>query len=311
MNSKLMQRFQAAAETIRQRVGEAEIGVILGSGLGDYVDALEDAKYIDYKDIPGFPVSTAPGHAGRWWTGTLHGQRVCMMQGRFHYYEGYDLQDVTMPVRVMALLGVKTLVVTNAAGGVNLNFAQGCLMMLTDFINMSGHNPLTGKNLAEFGTRFPDMTHAYDVQLMEKCRQAAKALGIPLQEGVYMWMNGPTYETPAEIRMARILGADAVGMSTVPETIVARHCGIRELHHQHGGGHHRSAAGRAGGHRDGGARQGNVPRPAGRNHPPHRGGVSHAANCPHQRRQQRHRRGVRPPVRKGWLGGCVPLPDAP
>ena len=134
-----------------------------------------------------------------------------------------------MPVRVMALLGVKTLVVTNAAGGVNLNFAQGCLMMLTDFINMSGHNPLTGKNLAEFGTRFPDMTHAYDVQLMEKCRQAAKALGIPLQEGVYMWMNGPTYETPAEIRMARILGADAVGMSTVPETIVARHCGIRVL----------------------------------------------------------------------------------
>ena len=229
MSSETMQRFQAAAETIRQRVGEAEIGVILGSGLGDYVDALQDAKYIDYKDIPGFPVSTAPGHAGRWWTGTLHGQRVCMMQGRFHYYEGYDLQDVTMPVRVMALLGVKTLVVTNAAGGVNLNFAQGCLMMLTDFINMSGHNPLTGRNLAEFGTRFPDMTHAYDVQLMEKCRQAAKALGIPLQEGVYMWMNGPTYETPAEIRMARILGADAVGMSTVPETIVARHCGIRVL----------------------------------------------------------------------------------
>ena len=129
-NTTLMQRFQTAAETIRQRVGEAEIGVILGSGLGDYVDALQDAKYIDYKDIPGFPVSTAPGHAGRWWTGTLHGQRVCMMQGRFHYYEGYDLQDVTMPVRVMALLGVKTLVVTNAAGGVNLNFAQGCLMML-------------------------------------------------------------------------------------------------------------------------------------------------------------------------------------
>ena len=214
MSSETMQRFQAAAETIRQRVGEAEIGVILGSGLGDYVDALQDAKYIDYKDIPGFPVSTAPGHAGRWWTGTLHGQRVCMMQGRFHYYEGYDLQDVTMPVRVMALLGVKTLVVTNAAGGVNLNFAQGCLMMLTDFINMSGHNPLTGKNLAEFGTRFPDMTHAYDVQLMEKCRQAAKALGIPLQEGVYMWMNGPTYETPAEIRMARILGADGAIGST-------------------------------------------------------------------------------------------------
>ena len=246
MSSETMQRFQAAAETIRQRVGEAEIGVILGSGLGDYVDALQDAKYIDYKDIPGFPVSTAPGHAGRWWTGTLHGQRVCMMQGRFHYYEGYDLQDVTMPVRVMALLGVKTLVVTNAAGGVNLNFAQGCLMMLTDFINMSGHNPLTGKNLAEFGTRFPDMTHAYDVQLMEKCRQAAKALGIPLQEGVYMWMNGRRNPHGAHPRRGRGRHVHRAGDNC---RAALRHprAGC-ELHHQHGGGHHRSAAGRAGGH---------------------------------------------------------------
>lgn len=224
-----MKKLHTAADAIRQAVGEAEIGVILGSGLGDYVDALEDAKYIEYKDIPGFPVSTAPGHAGRWWTGKLHGKRVCMMQGRFHYYEGYDLKDVTMPVRVMALLGVKTLLVTNAAGGVNTDYAQGCLMLISDFINLSGHNPLTGPNLSEFGVRFPDMTHAYDENLMQTCQQAAKHLGIDLKQGVYMWMNGPTYETPAEVRMARILGADAVGMSTVPETIVARHCGMRVL----------------------------------------------------------------------------------
>ena len=221
--------IHTAADAICAAVGGAEIGVILGSGLGDYVEALEDAKYIDYVDIPGFPHSTAPGHAGRWWTGTLHGKRVCMMQGRFHAYEGWDLKEVTMPVRVMALLGVKTLFVTNAAGGVNLNFSQGCLMMISDFINMSGRNPLTGPNLAEFGVRFPDMTHAYDVDLMNLCQTQADKLGLKIEKGVYMWMNGPCYETPAEIRMARVLGAYAVGMSTVPETIVARHCGMRVL----------------------------------------------------------------------------------
>jgi len=218
------------AQTIREVVGEAEIGVILGSGLGDYVEALEDAKSIAYADIPGFPHSTAPGHAGRWWTGTLHGKRVCMMQGRFHAYEGYDLQTVTMPVRVMKLLGVKTLIVTNAAGGVNLDFNPGTLMILTDCINFSGHNPLTGPNIEQFGPRFPDMTRAYDRDLIALCEQQAEKLGVScVRKGVYMWFNGPTYETPAEIRMARILGADAVGMSTVPETIVARHCGIRVL----------------------------------------------------------------------------------
>ena len=224
-----MNKLHTAAEYIREKVGEAEIGVILGSGLGDYVEALEDAKYVDYKDIPGFPHSTAPGHAGRWWTGKLHGKRVCMMQGRFHAYEGWTMEDVTMPVRVMSLLGVKTLFVTNAAGGVNLNFSQGCLMIISDFINMSGKNPLTGPNLSEFGVRFPDMSHAYDLDLIALCEKQAEKLGVNVEKGVYMWMNGPTYETPAEIRMARILGADAVGMSTVPETIVARHCGIRVL----------------------------------------------------------------------------------
>lgn len=218
------------AQTIREAVGEAEIGVILGSGLGDYVEALEDAKYIDYKDIPGFPHSTAPGHAGRWWTGTLHGKRVCMMQGRFHAYEGYDLQQVTMPVRVMKLLGVKTLIVTNAAGGVNTTFKPGTLMILTDCINFSGKNPLTGPNIPQFGPRFPDMTRTYDRDLIALCEQQAEKLGLDnVRKGVYMWFNGPCYETPAEIRMARVLGADAVGMSTVPECIVARHCGLRIL----------------------------------------------------------------------------------
>ena len=224
-----MQKLHTAADYIREHVGEADVGVILGSGLGDYVEALEDAKYVDYKDIPGFPHSTAPGHAGRWWVGKLHGKRVCMMQGRFHAYEGWSMEEVTMPVRVMSLLGVKTLFVTNAAGGVNLNFSQGCLMIISDFINMSGKNPLTGPNLSEFGVRFPDMSHAYDLDLIALCEKQAEKLGVSVEKGVYMWMNGPTYETPAEIRMARILGADAVGMSTVPETIVARHCGIRVL----------------------------------------------------------------------------------
>ena len=225
-----MQVLNQAADTIREAVGTAEIGVILGSGLGEYAEALQDAKFIDYADIPGFPRSTVPGHAGRWWTGMLHGKRVCMMQGRFHAYEGYDLKEVTMPVRVMALLGVKTLIVTNAAGGVNLGFKPGDLMMITDCINFSGMNPLKGENLDAFGPRFPDMSRAYDRELIDLCEAQAAKLGITtLQKGVYMWFNGPCFETPAEIRMARILGADAVGMSTVPETIVARHCGIRVL----------------------------------------------------------------------------------
>lgn len=225
-----MDTYRGAAETIRRAVGSADIGVVLGSGLGDYAEALEDAQYIDYKDIPGFPVSTAPGHAGRWWTGLLHGKRVCMMQGRFHAYEGYGLDEVTMPIRVMALLGVKTVILTNAAGGVNLDFRPGDLMIVTDCINFSGKNPLTGPNLDDFGPRFPDMTHAYAPELTALCEAQAQRLGIgTVRKGVYCWFNGPCYETPAEIRLARVLGADAVGMSTVPETIVANHCGIKVL----------------------------------------------------------------------------------
>mgnify|MGYP000457806863 CR=1 FL=1 len=226
----LYEKALESAEYIKTHTKKRpKIAVVLGSGLGKLTADFTDTEELSYKDIPNFPVSTVAGHKGALLAGKLGDTEVYAMEGRFHFYEGYSMKEVCYPFYVFKLLGVEKVVLTNACGGINREFAPGTLMLLTDFINMSGHNPLTGKNLAEFGTRFPDMTHAYDVQLMEKCRQAAKALGIPLQEGVYMWMNGPTYETPAEIRMARILGADAVGMSTVPETIVARHCGIRVL----------------------------------------------------------------------------------
>lgn len=229
MSDPYIEKIDAAAKAVNAVCGGAEIAVILGSGLGNYAEALENAKSVAYAEIPGFPISTAPGHTGRWHAGTLHGRRVCMMQGRFHAYEGYDLRDVTMPVRVMKRLGVQTLIVTNAAGGVNTSFAPGDLMLMTDYINLSGKNPLTGPNLDDFGPRFPDMSHAYDARLRRLTEDVAAKLGIALQKGVYCWMNGPCYESPAEIRMARVLGADAVGMSTVPETIVARHSGMDVL----------------------------------------------------------------------------------
>lgn len=225
----MLTQIQNAADFLRDRVGEAEVGIVLGSGLGEYVDALQGGKYVEYRDIPGFPVSTVPGHAGRWWSGQLHGKRVYMMQGRFHAYEGYALDEVTMYVRMMKLLGVHTLLLTNAAGCVNTAWKPGDLMILTDCINFSGKNPLTGPNEDTFGPRFPDMSRAYDRQLIALCQQQADNLGLTIRQGVYMWFNGPCFETPAEIRMARILGADAIGMSTVPETIVARHCGMRVL----------------------------------------------------------------------------------
>ncbi|HPR78441.1 MAG TPA: purine-nucleoside phosphorylase, partial [Candidatus Limiplasma sp.] len=186
-----LEDIEAAAKTIEKKCGKADIAVVLGSGLGDYAEALTDAEHIDYKDIPHFPVSTVPGHKGRWHTGTLHGKRVCMMQGRFHAYEGYDMRDVTMPVRVMQKLGVKTLIVTNAAGGVNLNFHAGDLMLINDVINLSGKNPLTGPNLDEFGPRFPDMSRALDRDYQALALATAEKLNIPLQQGVYCWLNGP------------------------------------------------------------------------------------------------------------------------
>ncbi|MDR0817764.1 MAG: purine-nucleoside phosphorylase [Clostridiales Family XIII bacterium] len=208
---------------------EPELGLILGSGLGSYAEQLEDPVFIDYSDIPGFPVSTVVGHAGRFVLGKRFGKRVIAMQGRFHYYEGYTQGQVTLPVRVMKKLGAPDLLLTNAAGGVNRDFPVGALMLITDHINYSGMNPLAGPNLEEFGPRFPDMTDIYTKELRGKAKQLAADAGIPLQEGVYVMFSGPSYETPAEIRMARTIGADAVGMSTAPEAIVARHCGMRVM----------------------------------------------------------------------------------
>ena len=218
-----------AADMVVNNCGPAEIAVILGSGLGGFEAALQNPIEIAYEDIPGFPVSTVPGHAGRFIVGTINGKRVLVMSGRFHSYEGYSLKKVTLPVRVMSLIGVKTLIVTNAAGAVNESYRPGDLVVLKDFINLSGKNPLRGKNLDKFGPRFPDMTHAFDRELRQIAIVEGQRLNLSVHEGVYAWFNGPTYETPAEIRMARILGADLVGMSTVPETIVARHCGMRVL----------------------------------------------------------------------------------
>ncbi len=224
-----MKQYKKAADYLKKHGGEAEIAIVLGSGLGGYEEALIDAKFVDYGDIPGFPVSTVPGHAGRFAFGSLNGRRVMMMAGRFHSYEGYSMEEVTMAVRVMHLLGVQTLLLTNAAGGVRESFAPGTLMLITDYLNLSGRNPLRGPNLDQFGPRFPDMSQAFDLELRSIAKSQAEKLQIPLEEGVYCWFNGPTYETPAEVRMARILGADAVGMSTVPETIIARHCGMKVL----------------------------------------------------------------------------------
>ncbi len=224
-----MKRIQRAADAVEATLGRADIAIVLGSGLGDFGRDLKNTREISYADIPGFPRATVAGHAGKLIAGELAGRKVLLMSGRFHSYEGHPLQDVVLPVRVMRRLGVQKLILTNAAGGVNMGFAAGCLMLLTDFINLSGKNPLTGPNLDAFGPRFPDMTNAYDPGLRRLALGCAEKLGIGLRQGVYCWMNGPAYETPAEIRMARTLGADAVGMSTVPETIAARHCGMQVL----------------------------------------------------------------------------------
>ena len=224
-----MKRIDEAAAKVLAVCGKADIGVILGSGLGDYAEALEDAVKLPYSEIPGFPRSTVAGHAGMWCCGTLHGKRVVMMQGRFHYYEGYGMKDVTLPVRVMQKIGVKTLIVTNAAGGVNMGYHPGDLMVIGDMFSLTAQNPLIGPNLDAFGPRFPDMSCAFDKELRALAHECANEQGFALREGVYAQMTGPTYETPAEIRMLRTLGADAVGMSTVPEVIVARHGGMRVL----------------------------------------------------------------------------------
>ncbi|MFX3633550.1 MAG: purine-nucleoside phosphorylase [Candidatus Pristimantibacillus sp.] len=219
----------AAAYIADQTELKPEIGLIMGSGLGVLGDHLEDAITIQYDTIPHFPVSTVEGHAGELLIGTLSGRAVILMRGRFHMYEGYGPELTAFPVRVMKALGVTSLLVTNAAGGVNLDYEPGNLMLISDHINMTGKNPLIGPNDDELGVRFPDMSEAYSKRLRAVARETAASQGLTLREGVYAGLLGPTYETPAEIRMLRVIGADAVGMSTVAEVITARHSGIEVL----------------------------------------------------------------------------------
>jgi purine-nucleoside phosphorylase len=227
MNQLTNAHIQEAAAYIREKTNMSpEIGLIMGSGLGVLGDHLERAVVIPYHDIPHFPISTVEGHAGELLLGTLSGKTVVLMRGRFHMYEGYGPELTAFPVRVMKALGVASLLVTNAAGGINLAFASGNLMLISDHINLTGRNPLIGPNDDELGVRFPDMSEAYSKRLRAAAQEIAGAQGFTLQEGVYVGLTGPSYETPAEIRMLRTLGADAVGMSTVAEVIAARHSGI-------------------------------------------------------------------------------------
>ncbi|MBO0431046.1 purine-nucleoside phosphorylase [Enterococcus sp. DIV0660C] len=227
---KLSEMLQETTQFILDKgVKEIEFGMILGSGLGELADEIEDAIKIPYDTIPFFPVSTVVGHAGQLVYGTLSGKKVLAMQGRFHFYEGHSMQTVTYPVRVMGALGAHSVIVTNACGGVNESFVPGDLMLISDHINFTGTNPLIGPNEDEIGPRFPDMSQAYTPAYRESAKEVANKLGLDLKEGVYMGYSGPTYETPAEIKMSRVMGADAVGMSTVPEVIVAAHGGLNVL----------------------------------------------------------------------------------
>lgn len=226
-HTSYLERARAAARFVKERAPlTPRVGLVLGSGWGDLAEALEERVPIPYTEIPGFPRSTVSWHAGRLWLGRLEGKPSAVMQGRFHPYEGLTAQEVAFPIACLHALGVRTLIITNASGAINEHFRPGELMLITDHINFQGENPLTG--LAEEGlTRFPDMTYAYDPDLQDLTREAAREAGIPLREGVYVAFRGPSFETPAEIRMARGWGADAVGMSSVPEVIMARALGMR------------------------------------------------------------------------------------
>lgn len=228
--SNLYARAEQAARTIRSRTDlEPQIALVLGSGLGGFADEFGEAVAIPYAEIPGFATSTAEGHAGRLVIGKVGTVPVIAMQGRVHFYEGYSLEEVTFPVRVFKLLGIKKLLLTNAAGGIDIELSQGALMVISDHLNLMGVNPLRGPNDERFGPRFPDLTEAYSRELQEVAIDEAHTLRIDLRRGIYAALAGPSYETPAEIHMLRALGADAVGMSTVPETIVARQMGIDVL----------------------------------------------------------------------------------
>lgn len=228
-----LQQIDEAAEAIRSRTScKPRVGLILGSGLNALADSVQKAEFIPYSSLPNWPRSTVHGHAGRLVIGELESQSVFVMQGRVHFYEGYSMSQITLPVRVMLRLGLEMMIVTNAAGGINPDYVPGDVMLITDNLNlvgMSGANPLMGPNIDELGPRFPDMSRAYDLELMEAARKIASKNNILLREGVYCGLSGPSFESPADLRFLRMAGADAVGMSTVPEVIVARHGGLRVL----------------------------------------------------------------------------------
>ncbi len=224
-----LEDYKKASDYIKNKIGSLspKIAIVLGSGLGVLREDFEDLITINYKDIPGFPVSTVSGHAGELLVGKISGVSIIAMNGRFHYYEGYNLDEVTFPIRVFKLLGINDILLTNAAGGINLDFKCGDLMVINDQLSFFALSPLRGKNLDEFGTRFPSMSQLYDVDLSKKLFDIINTHTNRAKSGIYAYMKGPSYETPAEIRALRVLGADAVGMSTVPEAIVAKHCGMR------------------------------------------------------------------------------------
>lgn len=223
-------KIKQASDFIRKKTGVMPtVGIILGSGLGKIAEKIENKIEIPYSLIPNFATSTVPNHKGQFVCGSLNGKQVICMQGRLHYYEGYSMKEITMPVRVMKLLGVKTLIITNAAGGINRSFETGDIMLIKDHINFMGNNPLIGENIEELGPRYCDMTYAYTPHLQKIAEKTAGSLSIELKRGVYLAVTGPSFETPAEIRAFGTLGADAVGMSTVPEVITASHCGLDVL----------------------------------------------------------------------------------
>jgi purine-nucleoside phosphorylase len=229
-SQEMLKELEACARVVRDRTELVpELGLVLGSGLGFLGDQVEASVAIDYHDLPGFPVSTVSGHAGRLVLGKLSGRPVAVMQGRFHYYEGYSISRITMGVRLMGMLGVKAFIITNAAGGIRADLQPGDLMLIRDHVNLMGSNPLIGPNVDDWGARFPDMSNAYSRELRNQARHVAAELGILVKEGVYAAFTGPSYETPAEIRMLNVLGADTVGMSTIPEVIAACHMGRQVL----------------------------------------------------------------------------------
>lgn len=222
------EKLMKCYESVRAKIDfKPEIALVLGSGLGDYAESIQIAATLDYQEIEGFPVSTVPGHKGRFIFGYVKGVPVVCMQGRVHYYEGYPMTDVVLPTRLMKLMGAKVLFLTNAAGGINYDFSAGDFMMITDHIMNFVPSPLIGPNIDELGTRFPDMSEIYKKDLQQIIRDSAKELGIKLQEGVYIQLTGPNFETPQEVKMCRILGADAAGMSTAAEAVAANHMGMK------------------------------------------------------------------------------------